>query len=99
MKRMALLAAVCAAVSFAVAVAFSAGGASGAVTGKAAHDGGRHDAQRILGTWVVDVRPTGDQALQAMVTFSPGGGLVETESTSPGTSQGTWESRGHGRVA
>ena len=99
MKRMALFAAVSAAVSVLVAVAFGVGGASGAATGKSAHPDRGHHAQRILGTWVVDVSPTGDEQFQALVTFSAGGGVVETESTSPGTALGSWESRGRGRVA
>ena len=33
------------------------------------------------------------------MTFSAGGGLVETESTAPGIGLGSWESRGRGRVA
>ena len=100
MKRMALFAATSAAVSLAIGVAFSVGGASGAVTsGKSGHDPGGHHDQGILGTWLVDVKPTEGEPFQAMVTVSPGGGLVETESTSPGTSLGSWESRGRRRVA
>jgi hypothetical protein len=100
MRRMALFAAVAAAVSLAVAVVVGAGGASGAVApGRAALDaGGGHD-RGIVGTWLVDVMPTGDEPLQAMLTLSPGGGLVETESSSPGTAQGSWKARGRGRVA
>jgi hypothetical protein len=99
MKRMALFAAVSAAVSFLVAVAFGVGGASGAATGNSGQHTGGHHGQRILGTWVVDVTPTVDEPFQAMVTLSAGGGLVETESSSPGTALGSWESRGRGRVA
>ena len=100
MKRMALFAAISAAVSLAVGVAFSVGGASGAVTsGKSGDHPGGHHNQGILGTWLVDVTPADDEPFQAMVTVSPGGGLVETESTSPGTSLGSWESRGRRRVA
>ena len=47
----------------------------------------------------MDVRPTGDEPLQAMLTISPGGGIVETESSSPGTALGSWQSLGQGRVA
>jgi hypothetical protein len=99
MKRMALFAAISAAVSLAIAAALSVGGASGAVTsgGSGQHPGGHN--QRILGTWLIDVTPNDDEPFQAMVTFSPGGGLVETESTNPGTGLGSWESRGRRRVA
>lgn len=100
MKRMALFAATSAAVSLVIAVAFSAGGASGAATSEKSgeHPGGHRD-QRILGTWLIDVTPSDDEPFQAMATFSPGGGLVETESSSPGTLLGSWESRGRRRVA
>jgi hypothetical protein len=100
MKRMALFAAVSAAVSLAIGLALSAGGASGSMTAaKSGHHPGGHHDQRILGTWLVDVMPTGEAPFQAMVTFSPGGGLVETESGSPGTALGSWKSLGRRRVA
>ena len=94
MKRMALFAAISAAVSLAIAAALSVGGASGAVTsgGSGQHPGGHN--QRILGTWLIDVTPNDDEPFQAMVTFSPGGGLVETESPVPGTGLGSWQSLG-----
>jgi hypothetical protein len=95
MKRMALFAAIVAVVSLGVVV--GVGGVAGA------DESGRHaaggDAPGVLGTWLVDVRPTGDEPLQAMLTLSPGGGLIETESTSPGTAQGSWVDRGGGRLA
>ena len=100
MKRMALFAAVAAAASLAVAVAVGAGGASGAVAPvSSSHQSGKDHGQGIVGTWLVEVLPAGDESFQAMVTVSPEGGLVETESTSPGTALGSWESRGRGRVA
>ena len=100
MKRMALLAATSAAVSLAVVVAVSVGGASGAVTpGKSGHHPGGHHDERIVGTWLLDATPTHDETFQAMVTLSPGGGLVETESPDPGTALGSWDSLGHRRVA
>jgi hypothetical protein len=98
MKRMALLAALAAAVS--LAVALGGGRASGAVApGKTSDQPGGHHGKRILGTWLAEVTPADGEPFQAMVTFSPGGGLVETESTNPGTALGSWESRGRGRVA
>jgi len=100
MKRMVMFAAISAAVSLAIAVIFSAGGASGAVTaGKASHHRDGHQNQGILGTWLLEVSPTNDEPFQAMLTFSPGGGLIETESARPGTALGSWESRGSGRAA
>ena len=94
MKRMALFVAASAAVSLAVAV--TVGGASGAATpGKS---GGHHD-ERVVGTWLLEATPTHDEPFQVMMTFSPGGGLVETESPTPGTALGSWESLGHRRVA
>jgi hypothetical protein len=98
MKRMALFAALAAAVSLAIAV--GVGGASGAVApGKTGDQPGGHRGQSILGTWLAEVTPADGEPFQAMVTFSPGGGLVETESTNPGTALGSWKSRGRGRVA
>lgn len=99
MKRMALIAAVSAAMSLLVAVAFGVGGASGAAPGSSDQDARGHHAKRILGTWAVEVTPAGEAPFQAMVTFSAGGGVVETESTTPGTGLGSWESRGGGRFA
>jgi hypothetical protein len=99
MKRMVLLAAVSAAVSLAIAAALSAGGASGALTSGKSDRAGKHHGQRILGTWLIDVTPTGGEPFQAMATLTPGGGLVETENGSPGTGQGSWASRGRRRVA
>ena len=45
----------------------------------------------ILGTWSVQVRPTGAPGNAALVTFTHGGGLIETESDEPGTAQGSWQ--------
>ena len=97
MKRMALFAAVVAAL---LGVVVGVGGVAGAdEPGKGGpHARGDH-AHSVLGTWLVDVRPTGGPPLQAMLTLSPGGGLIETESGSPGTAQGSWEERGGGRLA
>ena len=99
MKRMALFAAISAAVSLAIAAAFSAGGASGAATSGESDHPGKHHGHRILGTWLIEVTPSDDEPFQAMATFSPGGGLVETENASPGTGLGSWKSRGRRRVA
>lgn len=94
MRRMALFASIFAAV--ALGAVAGVGGVAGA---DGTHPGGDR-AHGVLGTWVVDVTPTGEEeSFQAMLTLSPGGGLIETESASPGTAQGTWEDRGGGRLA
>jgi hypothetical protein len=49
---------------------------------------------QILGTWNVQVTVNGQPTFPALVTFSAGGGLVETESDAPGTGQGSWENIG-----
>lgn len=49
---------------------------------------------QILGTWSIQVTPNGQPTFQALATFSPGGGMVETESDAPGTAQGSWEKSG-----
>jgi hypothetical protein len=49
---------------------------------------------QILGTWDVQVSVTGQPTFPALLTFSPGGGLVETESDAPGTALGSWEKIG-----
>jgi hypothetical protein len=53
-----------------------------------------HGSGQILGTWSIQVTPTGQPTFQALATFSPGGGMVETESDAPGTAQGAWEKIG-----
>jgi hypothetical protein len=95
MKRMALFAALVAAVSLGVVV--GVGGIAGADE-SGSHPAGGH-AEGVLGTWLVDVQPTGDEPFQAMLTLSPGGGVIETETTNPGTAQGSWVDRGGGRLA
>jgi hypothetical protein len=98
MRGLALFAAVTAAV-VSLAVVVGVGGASGDVqAGEAGHQA-RAAAKRVVGTWVVDVRPTGQEPLQALLTLTPGGGLIETENTGPGTAQGTWRMSRRGRVA
>lgn len=56
-----------------------------------------HSSGKILGTWSVTVTPHGAPAFQALVTFSQGGGLVETESDAPGAAQGVWQKLSHHR--
>jgi hypothetical protein len=98
MRGMALFAAVTAAV-VSLAVVVGVGAPSGdAAAGEAGHQA-RTAAKRVVGTWVVDVRPTGQAPLQALLTLTPGGGLIETENTGVGTAQGTWRMSGRGRVA
>ena len=50
---------------------------------------------QILGTWNVQVTVNGQPTFPALLTFSPGGGVVETESDAPGTALGSWEKIGH----
>lgn len=50
---------------------------------------------QILGTWNVQVTVNGQLAFPALVTYSAGGGVVETESDVPGTAQGAWKKIGH----
>lgn len=52
-------------------------------------------AGQILGTWNVQVAVNGQPAFPALLTFSAGGGVVETESDVPGTAQGSWEKIAH----
>lgn len=49
---------------------------------------------QILGTWDGQVTVSGQPPFSALVTFSAGGGLVETESDAPGTALGSWEKIG-----
>jgi hypothetical protein len=46
-----------------------------------------HDARsaRIVGTWNVQVTPDGAPTFAALLTFTRGGGVIETESDQPGT--------------
>jgi hypothetical protein len=53
----------------------------------------------IVGTWLVAVTPSEGPPLQAMVIFSPGGGVIETESGGQGTGLGSWRALEGGRVA
>src|ERR1700760_2721629 len=50
---------------------------------------------QILGTWDVQVTVNGQPTFPALLTFSAGGGVVETESDAPGTALGSWEKIGH----
>jgi hypothetical protein len=58
-----------------------------------AHD--RHSARSapIVGTWNVQVTPTGAPTFPALLTFTPGGGVIETESDQPGTALGAWKQK------
>jgi hypothetical protein len=62
---------------------------------------GQRDAHgaRILGTWSVQVTPDGSPSFPALITFTHGGGVIETESDAPGTGQGSWTQISHGRFA
>jgi hypothetical protein len=61
----------------------------------------RHHAQsaRIVGTWNVKVTPDGGPTFAALLTFTRGGGVIETESDQPGTGQGGWKRVGPNRFA
>jgi hypothetical protein len=61
----------------------------------------RHHAQsaRIVGTWNVQVTPDGAPTFAALLTFTRGGGVIETESDQPGTGQGGWKRVGPNRFA
>ena len=52
-------------------------------------------SEQLLGTWNAQVTVNGQPAFPALLTFSAGGGVVETESDVPGTAQGSWEKIGH----
>jgi hypothetical protein len=60
---------------------------------------GGHQAGAVLGTWNVEVSPDGQATFPAMLTFTGGGGLIETESDQPGTGQGSWKRLGSDRFA
>ena len=64
-----------------------------------AHHRGLAHAARILGTWSVQVTPTGAPAFPALITYTQGGGVIETESDAPGTGQGSWTQLSHRRFA
>jgi hypothetical protein len=53
----------------------------------------------IVGTWNVQVTPTGVPTFAALLTFTPGGGVIETESDAAGTGLGAWKRVGHNRFA
>jgi hypothetical protein len=56
-----------------------------------AHHRDHAHAARIVGTWSAQVTPDGAPPLQALLTFTRGGGVIETESDAPGTGQGSWK--------
>jgi hypothetical protein len=58
-----------------------------------------HAHARIVGTWSVSVTPDGGPTFPALLTFTKGGGLIETESDAPGTGQGAWQRIGANRFA
>jgi hypothetical protein len=64
-----------------------------------AHDRDSARSARIVGTWSVQVSPTGAPAFAALLTLTPGGGVVETESDQPGTAQGAWKPISRNRFA
>src|SRR3954451_428098 len=56
-------------------------------TGKS-HPHDRGHAAAIVGTWSADVTPDQGPPLKAVLTFTRGGSVIETESDAPGTGQG-----------
>jgi hypothetical protein len=64
-----------------------------------AHDRDSARSARIVGTWNVQVTPTGAPAFAALLTLTPGGGVIETESDQPGTAQGAWKPISRNRFA
>lgn len=58
-----------------------------------------HTPARVVGTWSVSVTPDGAPTFSALVTFTKGGGLIETASDAPGTGQGAWRRIGPNRFA
>jgi hypothetical protein len=56
-------------------------------------------AAAIVGTWSADVTPDQGPPLKAVLTFTRGGGVIETESDAPGTGQGAWKRIGPNRFA
>jgi hypothetical protein len=56
-----------------------------------AHDRDHAQSAPIVGTWNLQVTPNGAPTFAALLTFTPGGGVIETESDEPGTGQGAWK--------
>src|SRR3954452_21894051 len=59
-------------------------------TGKS-HPHDRGHAAAIVGTWSADVTPDQGPPLKAVLTFTRGGSVIETEADAPGTGQGAWK--------
>jgi hypothetical protein len=55
---------------------------------------GPENAAAIVGTWDVQVSSEGQAPFAALLTFTRGGGLIETESDEPGTALGSWKPLG-----
>jgi len=73
--------------------------ATSAKQGRSKNHGGSSQnhggSSQIVGTWNAQVMVNGQPTFPALLTFSPGGGVVETESDAPGTGLGSWEKIGH----
>jgi hypothetical protein len=67
-------------------------------TGKS-HPRNHGQAAAIVGTWSADVTPDQGPPLTALLTFTRGGSVFETESDAPGTGQGAWKRIGPNRFA
>jgi hypothetical protein len=58
------------------------------------HPRGHHKSARIVGTWDVRVTPDGQAPFPALLVFTRGGSVIETESDAPGTGLGSWKRTG-----
>ncbi len=58
------------------------------------HPRGHHKSAPIVGTWDVRVSPDGQAPFSALLVFTRGGSVIETESDAPGTGLGSWKRTG-----
>jgi hypothetical protein len=58
------------------------------------HPRGHHKSAPIVGTWDVRVTPEGEAPFAALLVFTRGGSVIETESDQPGTALGSWKRTG-----
>ena len=68
-------------------------------TGKSHPQRHHSRAAAIIGTWSAHVTPDQGPPLEAVLMFTRGGGVIETESDAPGTGQGAWKRIGPNRFA
>jgi hypothetical protein len=60
---------------------------------------GNHQKAAIVGTWDVKVAAVGQAPSAALLVFTRGGSVFETESDQPGTGLGSWKQIGPDRFA